>query len=53
MRPVAERIGASSRHMFFIKQVAYLMMATGLMVAVSLLPVKGVRRFALLGFATI
>jgi cell division protein FtsW len=48
---VAERIGASSRHMFFIKQVAYLMMATGLMVAVSLLPVKGVRRFALLGFA--
>jgi cell division protein FtsW len=47
---VAERIGASSRHMFFIKQVAYLMMATALMVAVSLLSVKGVRRFALLGF---
>jgi cell division protein FtsW len=48
---VAERIGASSRHMFFIKQVAYLAMAAGLMVAVSLLSVKGVRRFALLGFA--
>jgi cell division protein FtsW len=48
---VAERIGASSRHMFFIRQVAYLMMATALMVAVSLLSVKGVRRFALLGFA--
>jgi cell division protein FtsW len=48
---VAERIGASSRHMFFIKQVAYLAMAAALMVAVSLLSVKGVRRFALLGFA--
>jgi cell division protein FtsW len=48
---VAERIGASSRHMFFIKQVAYLAMATGLMVAVSLLSVKGVRRLALAGFA--
>ncbi|CAH0237102.1 FtsW/RodA/SpoVE family cell cycle protein [Roseomonas sp. CECT 9278] len=48
---VAERIGASSRHMFFVKQVAYLAMAAGLMVAVSLLSVKGVRRFALLGFA--
>jgi cell division protein FtsW len=48
---VAERIGASSRHMFFIKQVLYLAMAAALMVAVSLLSVKGVRRFALLGFA--
>lgn len=48
---VAERIGASSRHMFFIKQVAYLMMATALMVAVSLLSPRGVRRFALIGFA--
>lgn len=48
---VAERIGASSRHMFFVKQVAYLMMATALMVAVSLLSPRGVRRFALLGFA--
>ncbi|MBP0463798.1 cell division protein FtsW [Roseomonas sp. PWR1] len=48
---VAERIGASSRHMFFIKQVAYLGMATLLMVAVSMLSVKGVRRLALAGFA--
>ena len=32
-RELAERIGASSRHMFFIKQVAYLAMAAGLMVA--------------------
>ena len=47
---VAERIGASSRHMFFVKQVVYLGMATALMVAVSLLSPKGVRRFALLGF---
>ncbi len=47
---VAERIGASSRHMFFIKQVAYLMMATSLMVAVSLLSPRGVRRLALMGF---
>lgn len=47
---VAERIGASSRHMFFVKQVAYLMMATALMVAVSLLSPRGVRRFALVGF---
>jgi cell division protein FtsW len=48
---VAERIGASSRHMFFFKQVAYLMMATALMIAVSLLSPRGVRRFALIGFA--
>ena len=48
---VAERIGASSRHMFFVKQVAYLMLATALMVAVSLLSPRGVRRFALIGFA--
>ena len=48
---VAERIGASSRHMFFVKQVLYLAAAAGLMVAVSLLSPKGVRRIALLGFA--
>jgi len=48
---VAERIGASSRHMFFIKQVAYLMLATALMIAVSLMSVRQVRRFALAGFA--
>ncbi len=46
---VAERIGASSRHMFFLKQVVYLAAAAGLMVAVSLLSPKGVRRFALVG----
>jgi cell division protein FtsW len=48
---VAERIGASSRHIFFIKQVGYLGLATVLMVAVSLLSVRNVRRLALLGFA--
>ncbi|MBB5689000.1 cell division protein FtsW [Roseomonas alkaliterrae] len=48
---VAERIGASSRHMFFVKQVAYLMLATALMIAVSLLSPRGVRRLALVGFA--
>ena len=47
---VAERIGASSRHMFFIKQVAYLMLATAAMVGVSLLTVRQLRRFALAGF---
>ena len=47
---VAERIGASSRHMFLVKQVAYLMLATALMVAVSLFSVRQVRRFALAGF---
>lgn len=47
---VAERIGASSRHMFFFKQVAYLGLAALLMVAVSLLSVRGVRRLALIGF---
>ena len=48
---VAERIGASSRNMFFFKQVAYLMMAAVLMITVSLLSPSGVRRFALVGFA--
>lgn len=47
---VAERIGASSRHVFFIKQVAYLALAALLMVSVSLLSVRGVRRLALIGF---
>lgn len=48
---VAERIGASSRNMFFFKQVIYLMMAAVLMISVSLLSPRGVRRFALIGFA--
>ncbi len=48
---VAERIGASSRHMFIVKQVVYLALAAAVMVAVSLLPVKGVLRLALVGCA--
>lgn len=48
---VAERIGASSRHLFFLRQVFYLALATALMVGFSLLPLKGVRRVALLGCA--
>lgn len=47
---VAERIGASSRDLFILKQVFFLALATGVMVAISLLPVKQVRRLALLGF---
>lgn len=46
---VAERIGASSRNMFFVRQVAYLALAATVMVAVSLLSVRQVRRLALLG----
>jgi cell division protein FtsW len=48
---VAERIGASSRNMFFIRQVLYLAMATGLMVAVSMLSIRQVRLLAWLGLA--
>ena len=48
---VAERIGASSRDLFILKQVFFLALATGTMVAFSLLSVKQVRRLALLGFA--
>jgi cell division protein FtsW len=48
---VAERIGASSRNMFFIRQVLYLGMATGLMVAVSMLSIRQVRLLAWLGLA--
>lgn len=47
---VAERIGASSRDLFILKQVFFLALATGVMVFISLLPVKQVRRLALLGF---
>jgi cell division protein FtsW len=46
---VAERIGASSRNMFFLRQVAYLALAGALMVSVSLLSAKQIRRLALLG----
>jgi cell division protein FtsW len=48
---VAERIGASSRNMFFLRQVVYLAMATGLMVAVSMLSIRQVRLLAWLGLA--
>jgi cell division protein FtsW len=47
---VAERIGASSRNMFFVKQVLFLGGASAVMAGVSLLSPKGVRRAALLGF---
>ncbi|EHL97813.1 putative cell division protein FtsW [Acetobacteraceae bacterium AT-5844] len=46
---VAERIGASSRDMFILKQVFFLAAATGTMVVISLMPVKMIRRLALLG----
>ena len=48
---VAERIGASSRNMFFLRQVVYLAMATGLMVSVSMLSIRQVRLLAWLGLA--
>ena len=47
---VAERIGASSRNMFFVRQVGYLALASTLMVMVSLLSTRQVRRLATLGF---
>ena len=47
---VAERvIGTSSRSLLLAKQVVFLGLAASLMVIVSLLSPKGVRRFALLG----
>ncbi|MDB5370402.1 MAG: cell division protein FtsW [Roseomonas sp.] len=46
---VAERIGASSRDLFILKQVFFLAASTGVMVVVSVMPVKTVRRLALLG----
>ena len=46
---VAERIGASSRNMFFARQIIYLAAATGLMVAVSMLSTKGVRLLGWVG----
>ncbi len=48
---VAERIGASSRNMFFLRQVVYLAMATGLMISVSMLSIRQVRLLAWLGLA--
>jgi len=46
---VAERIGASSRHMFLTRQVVYSLLAIIVMVGVSMLPVKWVLRAALVG----
>jgi hypothetical protein len=48
---VAERIGASSRNMFFLRQVVYLAMAAGLMISVSMLSIRQVRLLAWLGLA--
>lgn len=48
---VAERIGASSRHMFLTRQIFYSSLAVVVMVACSMLPVKWVLRIALLGAA--
>lgn len=48
---VAERIGASSRNMFFIRQVVYLGMATTLMIAVSMLSIRQVRLLGWVGLA--
>jgi cell division protein FtsW len=46
---VAERIGASSRHMFLARQVLYSGLAVVVMVVVSLFTPRWVLRFALLG----
>jgi cell division protein FtsW len=48
---VAERIGASSRNMFFLRQVVYLAMAAAVMIAVSMLSVRQVRLLGWLGLA--
>ena len=48
---VAERIGASSRNMFFIRQVAYLALATSVMLAVSMLSIRQVRLLGWVGLA--
>ena len=47
---VAERIG-QSRELFILKQVAFLALAGGIVVAVSLLSPRGIRRLALVGCA--
>ncbi len=46
---VAERIGASSRNMFFIRQIVYLAGATAAMLAVSMLSIRQVRLLGWLG----
>ncbi|MDT8278535.1 FtsW/RodA/SpoVE family cell cycle protein, partial [Roseomonas mucosa] len=47
---VAERIGASSRDFFIWRQVGYLALSIALMIMVSLLSPRQVRRLAILGF---
>ena len=47
---VAERIGASSRDFFIWRQVGYLALSIALMITVSLLSPRQVRRLAILGF---
>ncbi|MGG5821544.1 FtsW/RodA/SpoVE family cell cycle protein [Falsiroseomonas sp. HW251] len=46
---VAERIGASSRNMFFARQIVYLAAASAVMVAVSMLNVRQVRLLGWVG----
>jgi cell division protein FtsW len=48
---VAERIGAASRNMFFLRQIVYLGLAAAVLVAVSMLTVKQVRLLAWAGLA--
>jgi cell division protein FtsW len=48
---VAERIGATSRNMFFLRQIFYLGLAAALLVAVSMLTIRQVRLLAYLGLA--
>jgi cell division protein FtsW len=48
---VAERIGASSRNMFFVRQIVYLAAATTLMIVVSMATIRQVRLLAWVGFA--
>ncbi len=46
---VAERIGASSRHMFFLRQVLYLGLAGAVLVGVSMLSIRQVRLLGWVG----
>ncbi|WP_270939060.1 FtsW/RodA/SpoVE family cell cycle protein [Falsiroseomonas oryzae] len=48
---VAERIGASSRNMFFVRQIVYLAAATAVMIAVSMLSIRQVRLLGWVGLA--
>ena len=48
---VASRIGASSRDIFFFKQVVFLLLAVAIMVGISLATPRQIRLLALVGFA--